>query len=191
MLGGLVRVLPDTNVCYPISMLDLVLRCDEQDLHRVVWTEALLEELAGVWVRNGARSFESARAITDQIRTVFASGRIEPSLYEHLVPKKPGGDPDDHEHAAAAASVAPSVLLTANISDFPPSALADRGVIVMHPDDYFLHLLGDETDTIVGVLSDMAAQRSRPPLTLEDILSTLERAGMARFAAEARRVGDA
>jgi len=51
MAAGLVRVLPDTNVCYPISLLDLILRCDEQDLHRVVWTDDLLDELTKVWVR--------------------------------------------------------------------------------------------------------------------------------------------
>ncbi len=34
------RVLPDTNVCYPISLLDLVLRLDEVELHEVIPTTA-------------------------------------------------------------------------------------------------------------------------------------------------------
>lgn len=185
MAGGLVRVLPDTNVCYPISLLDLVLRCDEADLHRVVWTDALLEELVGVWVRHGARSSEAARAVTDQIRSVFASARIELSHYDHLVAEMPGDDLDDHQHAAAAVSVAPSVLLTANLSDFPTAALAERGVIVQHPDEYFVELLAVERDAVVGVLEEMAAARTRPQRTVNDILSTLDRAGLARFAAEA------
>lgn len=189
MPGGLVRVLPDTNVCYPISLLDLVLRCDEQDLHRVVWTDALLEELVGVWVRNGARSTESARTITSQIRTVFASGRIYPESYDHLVAEMPGGDLDDHQHAAAAVSIAPSVLLTANLSDFPPAALAERGVIVRHPDDYFVELLAVERDAVADVLEEMAAARTQPRRTVRDILTALERAGLARFAAEARSAG--
>jgi len=33
------RVLPDTNVCYPISLLDLMLRLDEASLHEIIWTE--------------------------------------------------------------------------------------------------------------------------------------------------------
>lgn len=185
MPGGLVRVLPDTNVCYPISLLDLVLRCDEQDLHRVVWTDALLEELAGVWVRNGARSADSAHAITDQIRAVFATGRIAPAHYEHLIVDMPGHDPDDHQHAAAAVAVAPSFLLTANLADFPLVPLADRGVTVLHPDDYFVNLLQDEPVAVLGVIEDMAAHRTRPPLTAGDILQTLQRAGLPRFAAEA------
>ena len=50
------RVLPDTNVCYPISLVDLVLRLDEAELHEIVWTEDLLGELARTWVAKGARS---------------------------------------------------------------------------------------------------------------------------------------
>jgi hypothetical protein len=42
------RVLPDVNVCYPISLLDLVLRLDENDFHEVIWTDDLLDELARV-----------------------------------------------------------------------------------------------------------------------------------------------
>lgn len=141
MADGLVRVLPDTNVCYPISLLDLVLRCDEQDLHRVVWTNDLLDELVRVWVRNGARSADSARSVTDQIRAVFPDGKVDRMTYEHLVQDMPGEDPDDRPHAAAAVAIAPSVLLTANVADFPAEMLEHLGVSVQHPDDYFVSLL--------------------------------------------------
>lgn len=141
MADGLVRVLPDTNVCYPISLLDLVLRCDEQDLHRVVWSNDLLDELVRVWVRNGARSADSARSVTDQIRAVFPDGQVDRTTYEHLVQDMPGEDPDDRPHAAAAVAITPSVLLTANVADFPAEMLEHLGVSVQHPDDYFVSLL--------------------------------------------------
>ncbi|MHB1533200.1 MAG: hypothetical protein ACYC1D_01040 [Acidimicrobiales bacterium] len=32
------RVLPDTNVCYPLSLLDLILRADEASLHQIILT---------------------------------------------------------------------------------------------------------------------------------------------------------
>lgn len=54
------RVLPDTNVCYPISLLDLLLRLDEASFHQILWTEDLLGELARVWV---ARFAETARPL--------------------------------------------------------------------------------------------------------------------------------
>lgn len=188
MAEGLVRVLPDTNVCYPISVLDLILRCDEQDLHRVVWTDDLLGELVRVWIENGARSESSARSIASQIRATFPKGEIERGRYEHLVDDMPGKDPDDHPHSAAAVAVAPSVLLTANLDDFPAKALGRRKVAVRHPDDYFADLLADEPEGLLGVLAAMAEHRHRPPTTVEDILDTLHRAGLPCFAAKARQV---
>lgn len=188
MADGLVRVLPDTNVCYPISLLDLVLRCDEQDLHRVVWTDDLLDELVRVWVRNGARSADSARSVTNQIRAVFPDGQVDRSSYEHLVHDMPGEDPDDHPHAAAAVSVAPSVLLTANIADFPAETFDRLGVSVQHPDDYFVGLLGAAPDELLDVLRAIVGHRSRPPMTLEEILAALSRAGLKRFVAEVDKI---
>jgi hypothetical protein len=78
---GLRRVLPDTNVCYPISLLDSLLRLDEASLHEVVWTEDLLGELARTWVEHGARSREAAERICEEIprrirRAGSASGGI-------------------------------------------------------------------------------------------------------------------
>jgi len=141
MPSQLPRVLPDTNVCYPMSLLDLVLRCDEHDLHRVLWTNDVLEEVVEVWVRNGARSEVSARAIADQIRVTFEDQQVMRTDYEQLIAEMPGRDEDDHVHAAAAAAAAPSILLTANTKDFPEAELGARGVTVRHPDDYFGDLL--------------------------------------------------
>lgn len=36
------RVLPDTNVCFPISRLDLLLRLDAAMLHKIIWTDERL-----------------------------------------------------------------------------------------------------------------------------------------------------
>lgn len=70
------RVLPDTNACYPISLLDLILRLDEAALHRVIWTEDLLEELARTWVDKGARSRESATPTCNYATGVSGRGGI-------------------------------------------------------------------------------------------------------------------
>lgn len=93
-----------------MSLLDLVLRCDEHDLHRVVWTDDVLEELVEVWVRNDARSEASARAIIDQVRSTFEDQQNVRADYEHLIDEMLGQDEDDHLHGAAAVAAAPSIL---------------------------------------------------------------------------------
>jgi hypothetical protein len=176
------RVLPDTNVCYPLALLDLLLRLDEVSLHEVIWSEDLLEELREVWVRNGARSFEAAGRVCDHIRDSFAGQEVPRSDYEHLVAEMPGDDPDDHPHAAVAVARAPATIISANLADFPAEPLAALGVSVVSPDDYLCALWRRHPKDIVGILSGMAADRHRPPMTTMKVVDTLERAGVPRFA---------
>ena len=186
MRSDLPRVLPDTNVCYPISLLDLILRCDEHDLHRVLWTDDILEELVEVWVRNGARSITSARMIASQIRATFKHQQILRADYEQLIGAMPGSDEDDHVHAAAAVSAAPSTLLTANTKDFPATELGARGVTVRHPDDYFVELFQAEPDATHELFANMSSHRRHPAMTVADVVDALERAGLVDFAAAVR-----
>jgi hypothetical protein len=86
------RVLPDVNVCYPISLLDLVLRLDENDIHEVIWTDDLLDELARVWVEHGARSAESAAKACGNIRRAFVGQDVPRKEYAHLIDAMPGRD---------------------------------------------------------------------------------------------------
>lgn len=180
------RVLLDTNVCFPISLLDLMLRLDEAAFHEVVWTEDLLAELAGVWVEKGARSSESAARVCDDIRRAFADQEVPRAAYDHLVESMPGEDPADHPHAAAAVARAPSTIVTANTADFPSGPLAELGVTVVRPDDYLCGLLDEDADAVVEVVVEMAADRRNPPMSVDEVLDALERAGMKRFAAAAR-----
>lgn len=180
------RVLPDTNACYPISLLDLILRLDEAALHQVIWTEDLLEELARTWVDKGARSRESAEKICDDIRHGFTGQDVPRRDYEHLIAAMPGKDPDDHPHAAAAAARAPAIIITAKTADFPAEPLAKFGVSVRRPDDYLCGLLHDHPDDIANIIIDMAASRQHPPTTPPEILDALARAGAILFAARMR-----
>jgi len=181
------RILPDTNVCYPISLLDLLLRLDEVSLHEIIWTEDLLDELARKWVEHGIRSREAADRICDDIRASFAGQDVPRQDYETLIASMPGDDPDDHPHAAAAVARAPATIITENVADFPTKPLAARGVTVRRPNDYLTELFDEHADEIAQVVIEMAADRQRPPMTPGDVLDALARAGVARFAERVRK----
>jgi hypothetical protein len=135
------RVLPDTNVLFPFSVMDLLLALSEDGVHEVVWTDALLDEWEDVIVRKQKRSPETAARITAAIRDFFADTKIEHDEYEHFVDDMPGRDGDDHEHMAAAVARQPCTILTRNMRDFPSEPLAARGVRVADPDTYLCELL--------------------------------------------------
>jgi hypothetical protein len=157
---ALPRVLLDTNVCFPISLLDLMLRLDEAALHEVIWTEDLLTELAEVWVGKGVRSAESALKICDDIRRTFAGQEVPRADYELLIESMPGDDPDDWPHAAAAVARAPATLVTTNTADFPMDALAEFGVRVRTPDDYLCGFLDEHEQELLDLLIEMSADRT-------------------------------
>lgn len=180
------RILPDTNVCYPMSLFDLLLRLDEASLHEIMWTEDLLVELADTWVEHDVRTRGAAERVCDHIRRAFEGQDVPRSDYEQLIASMPGDDPDDHLHAAAAAAKAPATILTQNVRDFPAEALAAFGVSVRQPDDYLNELFDSHPDEIAPIVGQMAADRHRPPMSPDEVLDALARAGASRFAERVR-----
>jgi predicted nucleic acid-binding protein len=176
------RIFLDTNVCYPISLLDLFLRLDEASLHEIIWTEDLLRELAEKWVEQGARSRASAMRICDEIRSVFAGQEVPRQDYEALIESMPGGDPDDRLHAAAAVVRAPVTIVTQNVRDFPAQALSRRGVAILRPDAYLGSLLDRHPEELAQIIREMSADRSRPRVSIAELLGVLARAGVPSFA---------
>ncbi len=163
---GLPRVLPDTDVCYPMSLLDLILRCDEASLIHLLWTEDLLGELSRKWVEHGVRSASDATRICQQIRLTFVGQNIPRAEYESLISQMPGNDIDDHLHAAAAVSRAPVTILTNNVRDFPRGPLGELGVTVETPDDFLVDLLASHPADLLDVVDQMAAARQNPTMSI-------------------------
>jgi len=158
----------------------------EASFHEVVWTEALLNELAEKLEEKGVRSRSSIDRICDGIRTTFPEGEITHEAYAHLIGEMPGPDPDDHEHSAAAVAAGASFLITNDTTGFPAAALRRRGVTVSRPDVYLQGILDAFPRELLDVVRQMAADKVRPPMTVEDVLNALERAGAKRFARAAR-----
>ena len=174
------RVLVDTSVLFPFSVMDLMLALSEDAVHQVLWTDDLLDESERIIVRERRRSAQSAASVTEAVRAFFADCRIERSSYEHLVGEMPGDDPDDHPHMAAAVAAAVDALVTANLADFPKAPLA-LGVRVVDPDTYLCELLAEHAAEVVATVARMAAEKRRPPRDPDQILDALRGAGLRSF----------
>ena len=79
----------------------------------------LLEETTRVLVEGKGLSHQTATYFCDCIRETFSDGRIERSVYEHLLPTRTGPDPKDHEHSATASAAKADVILSADKTGFP------------------------------------------------------------------------
>jgi len=132
------------------------------------------------------RSFAAAERICDAIRTTFRGQDVPRAEYAGLIAAMPGADPDDHLHAAAAVARSPATILTHNVRHFPATPLARRGVTVRRPDEYLAELAAAHADEIAAAVSQMAADRRRPSMSVDEVLRALGRAGVPRFALHMR-----
>ena len=97
-------------------------------------------------------------------------------------------DPDDRHVLAAAMRCGAQTIVTFNLTDFPNERLRPLGVEAVHPDDFVLDLLDLAPGAVLRALTDQAAALRNPPMSLADVLICVEKGGLPRSMAEARRM---
>lgn len=176
----------DTNVLFPISLMDMMFSLNDDEIHEVLWTDHLLDEWERVIVREHRRSPDAAAAMTATVREFLADGKIPGEAYQHLVASVDGPDPDDCVHMAAAVGGHADIIVTWNLSDFESNYLKVHGVKVTDPDTYLCALLDEAPNEVLATVIRMAARKRRPPLAPADVIDALDRAGVSEFASRVR-----
>ena len=172
----------DTNVWFPVSIADLILRCIEDGMFDLAWSDESFAELERVLVEVKRLSPLKAAVFIHQIKNVAPAGRVDPKVYKHLVGGISGLDPDDHVLSAAVQGGRVTVLLTENLRDFPQVDLG-RFAKAQTPDDFFSGLAGEFPLEFVELISRMSAHLKNPPVSELGVLDRLEKNGMPEFSA--------
>lgn len=172
----------DTNVLYPATLVDTLLRLSEAEIIRPHWSADVLDELQ----RNLAERIGHERAVSRVGRMEEAFPEATVSGYDGLVGSMENDSKDRHVLAAAAYSGC-EVIVTFNVKDFPEVALSPHGVVAVHPDAFLLDQLDLYPLRVAAALRRQSASTARPHLTLLDVLTSLEKCTLPGFAAEVRR----
>jgi predicted nucleic acid-binding protein len=171
-------VVLDACVLVPVALADTLLRVAEKGLYRPLWSDRILAEAqeAIEEIHPGmdvAKRFASMReAFEDALVTGWES-------LEHGVQLP---DPDDGHVVAAAIRGSADAIVTANLTDFPATALSPLGLEALHPDGFLLDQADLSPPTIVQVIREQAAHTKNPPLSPQDLATLLGRAGVPGFA---------
>ncbi|MGH8458928.1 MAG: PIN domain-containing protein, partial [Nevskiales bacterium] len=171
----------DACVLYPAPLRDLLLRLALTDRFRARWTDAIHEE----WI--GAVLVQRPELTREQLqRTRGLMDRAVPDClitgYEGLIDQLRLPDPDDRHVLAAAIRCQAGVIVTYNLKDFPPEALAPYGIDAQHPDEFICHLLDLDTPAVCAAVRDQRQALKNPPKSVRDLLDTFlaqQRAGTA------------
>jgi predicted nucleic acid-binding protein len=164
---------------------DSLLRLAAADLFSPAWSSQILAELRRALLREQAATPDQADRIIVLMQAHFPNA--ETFGFEPLIPAMTCDEKDRHVLAAAVRSGA-TVLVTANLDDFPRSATQAQGVEVQSPDDFLLDLLDLAPAIVLRTLSEQAQRYKREPTTLNGLLVALSRAGAEGFADEVRRL---
>jgi hypothetical protein len=167
----------DTCAIYGAALTDLLLELAEQGIYRPLWSAGVLGELED----NLSNRIGGDRAQLRINAMRFAFPDAEVLGYESLVAQMTVDSKDRHV-AAAAVRAGASTIVTFNLKDFPPEALAPYDVEAVHPDEFLLDQLDLYEEVTLGAVKWIAAGYESPPMSTEEYVEKLRRNGVPKFA---------
>jgi hypothetical protein len=176
----------DACVLYPAPLRDLLMHLALTDLFRAKWTEQIHDE----WIRSVLKQrpdlwreqLERTRQLMDaHVRDCVVTG------FEELIPALNLPDADDRHVLAAAIRAGADVIVTYNLDDFPPIALALYGIEAQHPDEFIAHLLDIAPQSVCIAANRQRQSLRNPPKSVAEFLTILERQGLAQTVAVLRQ----
>ncbi len=104
------------------------------------------------------------------------------SGHESLISSLTLPDPDDRHVLAAAIHGGASVIVTANLKDFPAEALSPHQIVAQAPDEFIRGLLlANPESTVIAFAADRA-RLSNPAMSPAEYIASLRRAGLTETA---------
>ncbi len=179
----------DACVLYPAQLRSLLMYLAVTDLFRAKWTETIHDE----WMRNVLKDrpdlkreqLERTRDLMNaHVRDCLVTG------YESLIPALTLPDPDDRHVLAAAIRAGADVIVTSNLTDFPPDVLKKYGIEVQPPDDFIAHLLDLAPSTVCASAKRHRQSHKNPAQTVAEYLKSLERTGLVQTVSILREFSD-
>jgi predicted nucleic acid-binding protein len=175
----------DACALYPSTLRDLLIRVAQAGLVHAKWTERILDEVFA--------SLSERRPDLDPARLARTRDLMTRALrdslvihYEELIPALELPDPDDRHVLAAAIRSRAQLIVTHNLRDFPSESLAAWDVQAVHPDDFVLAQIDLDRDVVYGEITRIADSWRKPPGTIDDVLTRLERDGLVASVAALR-----
>jgi predicted nucleic acid-binding protein len=173
----------DTCTVYGSVLNDLILWLAEGGAFRPLWSAGVMKELQENLVEDGVDASLAEKRVR-QMRAFFPDAMVDG--YETLIDSMTCHPRDRHVLAAAVRANA-EVLVTFNLKDFPDDCVAGYEIDVVHPDDFLLDQLDLYPSLVMRSLRRLVELYQNPPVTMDDLLEMLTKAGVPHFVNEVRR----
>lgn len=179
----------DANVLYPAPIRDVLMQLAYSGTYAAKWSAEIHNEWVNALLRNEPHR---ERAVLERtrdrmnaaIRDCLVSG------YEELIPSLTLPDPYDRHVLAAAIVGRCDVIVTRNLDDFPPVALAPFGIEAQDPDEFLCNHLRLAPGHFCSVIRTIRQRLNNPSFSVDEYLDMLTRHELVATAAELRPFAD-
>jgi predicted nucleic acid-binding protein len=168
-VSGPIAVL-DACVLVPIRLATTLLWLAEAGLFQPLWSDPILDEVQKSLPKLGVPPQKAAHRVT-LMREAFGSEALVDGFDDLIGQMK--CDPKDRHVLAAGVHGEADTLVTFNLKDFPDTAGEPYGIRIIHPDNFLVLFLGEQSDTVLATLEHQTAAFSKPPETVIQFLATL------------------
>lgn len=144
------RAVLDANVLFPTILREILTDLAQAGLYDALWSDRILEEWHRAAARIGPDAAGVAGAEIAMLRLRFpqavqaADGQVVIDL--------DFPDPADRHVVEAALAGGASLIVTANLRDFPQRMMAGLGLRALHPDAFLLDLLAQDRGAVIAAL---------------------------------------
>lgn len=185
-MGLNLTVIYDACVLYPAPLRDFLMRLAMTDLYRARWTDMIHDE----WMHSVLKQRPDLKTEDLERTRSLMNAHVRDSLvtgFEYLIPAIQLPDADDRHVLAAAIQGGASLIVTFNLTDFPPEQLKPYNLTVQHPDDFILDLINLHAAQVCEAASLHRRSLRNPPKTPDEYLETLLRQGLPQTVDQLRR----
>ncbi|MFN8229033.1 MAG: PIN domain-containing protein [Mycobacterium sp.] len=165
-----IRVVLDACVLLPYPLADLLLRLADAELYEPLWSEVILDEVHRNLITTFGVPAEKATRRLHHMRSAFPNAAV--TGYDDLIDAMTT-DPKDRHVAAAAVRGNAALIVTANLRDFPPEALAPYDIEAVHPDDFLQDQLDLSPALTLQCLRQQRAEYTRPQFSFTEFYRSL------------------
>ena len=165
-------VIYDACILYPAPLRDFLIELATAELFQARWTNKIHDE----WIENLLKKrTDLARDRLNRTRDMMNKSVLDCLVtgYEHLIESVTLPDPNDRHVVAAAIHAGANAIVTFNLKDFPPEALAAYNLEAIHPDDFIKYQLDLNTPSVLAAARECRGRLQAPPKTVEEYLEKL------------------
>lgn len=176
----------DACVLFPIAVCDSLMSVAATGLFAPKWTLRIEAE----WTRSLEKKYERAPGTfttrRDAMREAFLDWEVQEQAWLALEGGLSLPDPNDRHVLAAAVAGHADCIVTANLRDFPASALAPFGLEAIHPDQFLIAQLDLDQVAVLTAFKEQRRRLKKGEYTPEVFSDGLERNGLVATAQRLR-----